>query len=39
MEGAEIYDLDADPVQKKEWTQLENVRVYYDFFKKVKLED
>jgi predicted ATPase len=37
MEGAKIYDLDADPVDVKEWTQLENVRVYFDFFSKAGL--
>lgn len=34
MKGAKIYDLDEDPVDVKPWTKLENVRVYYDFFKK-----
>lgn len=33
MNGAEIYDFDADPVDVKRWTQLENVRAYYQFFK------
>lgn len=32
MEGVKIYDLDARPVDIKGWTQLENVRAYYDFF-------
>ncbi len=32
--GAKIYDFDADPVDVKRWTQLENVRAYYDFFKR-----
>ncbi|MCL1964914.1 MAG: AAA family ATPase [Firmicutes bacterium] len=32
MERAKIYDLDARPVDIKKWTQLENVRAYYDFF-------
>lgn len=31
--GAKIYDLDATPVDLKNWTELENVRAYYDFFK------
>ncbi len=31
---AKIYDLDENPVSVKPWTQLENVRMYYDFFKK-----
>lgn len=34
MGGAKIYDLDEDPVDVKRWTQLENVRVYYEFFEK-----
>ena len=31
--GAVIYDLDSLPVQIRPWTELENVRVYYEFFK------
>ncbi|MBD5081704.1 MAG: AAA family ATPase [Ruminococcaceae bacterium] len=34
IKGAKIYDLDSEPVIVKNWTELENVRVYYDFFKK-----
>lgn len=33
MRGAKIYDFDEDPVDVKRWTQLGNVRAYYDFFK------
>lgn len=33
MRGAKIYNLDEDPVNIKRWTELENVRIYYDFFK------
>ena len=33
MRGAKIYDLDAYPVDVKRWTELENVRTYYEFFK------
>ena len=33
MNGAKIYDFDGDPVDVKRWTQLENVRAYYQFFK------
>ncbi len=33
IEGAKIYDLDSVPVVTKEWTELENVRAYFDFFK------
>lgn len=36
--GAKIYDLDENPVSLKNWTELENVRMYYDFFKKHKNE-
>lgn len=32
MKHAKIYDLDEYPVSIKKWTQLENVRTYYDFF-------
>lgn len=38
MEGAKIYDLDEEQVSVKKWTQLENVRHYYDFFKKHQSE-
>ena len=38
MRGAKIYDLDENPVQTKLWTELENVRAYYDFFQKHKSE-
>lgn len=34
MRGAKIYDMDENPVDVKMWTQLENVRRYYEFFKK-----
>ncbi len=33
LRGAKIYDLDEEPVDVKLWTQLENVRAYYNFFK------
>lgn len=33
MKGAKIYDLDDSPVKVKNWTELENVRIYYNFFK------
>lgn len=36
--GAKIYDLDENPVSLKNWTELKNVRMYYDFFKKHKNE-
>ena len=34
MGGAKIYDMDEEPVDVKRWTELDNVRAYYDFFKK-----
>ncbi|MBM6614832.1 AAA family ATPase [Desemzia sp. RIT804] len=33
LKDAKIYDLDNDPVDVKKWTELDNVRTYYDFFK------
>ncbi len=38
MRGAKIYDLDENPVGVKRWTELENVRTYYEFFKRYKNE-
>ena len=38
LSGAKIYDLDSDPVDVRRWTELENVRTYYDFFKKHERE-
>lgn len=34
MKGAKIYDLDEEPVDVKRWTELSNVRTYFEFFKK-----
>lgn len=34
LRGAKIYDLSSNPVDVRRWTELENVRAYYDFFKK-----
>ena len=34
MREAKIYDLDEDVVDVKRWTELKNVRAYYEFFKK-----
>lgn len=31
--GAKIYNLDITPVEVCKWTELENVKIYYDFFK------
>lgn len=38
MKGAKIYDMDEDVVDVKRWSELGNVRVYYDFFKKHEKE-
>ncbi len=38
MRGAKIYDMDEEPVDIKRWTELSNVRAYYDFFKKHERE-
>ncbi len=38
MKGAKIYDLDEEVVDIKRWTELENVRAYYMFFKKYACE-
>ena len=38
MHGAKIYDLDENPVDVKRWTELENVRTYYEFFKRYEKE-
>jgi predicted ATPase len=38
MNGAKIYDLDENPVDVKRWTELENVRMYYNFFKEYDRE-
>lgn len=33
MKGAVVYNMDADPVARSNWTELESVRTYFDFFK------
>lgn len=33
MRGAKVYNLDENPVSVEAWTNLENVRTYYEFFK------
>jgi len=33
MKGARIYDMEADPVCRRKWTELPAVRAYYEFFK------
>lgn len=32
MRGACIFDLDTIPVKERNWWELENIRVFYDFF-------
>ncbi len=34
--SAKIYDLDSTPVQTKNWYELENMKIYYNFFKEHK---
>ena len=38
MRGAKIYDMDEEVVDVKRWTELANVRSWYDFFKKHERE-
>ncbi|MDF2543861.1 MAG: family ATPase [Herbinix sp.] len=38
MRGARIYNLDENPVTIRRWTELENVRTCYDFFKRHDME-
>ena len=38
IRGARIYDLDENPVDVKRWTELPNVRSYFEFFEKYKDE-
>lgn len=38
LKDALIYDLDEEPVTTKKWTELENVKVYYNFFKEYEDE-
>lgn len=32
MPGAKIYDLDAPAICERKWTELENVRLFFEFF-------
>ena len=34
MQGAKIYNLDEEPMCVSKWTELPNVRAYYEFFKR-----
>ena len=38
MENAVIYDLDEAPPVIRPWTELENVRLYFDFFERHREE-
>ena len=38
MKGAKIYDIDEDPADVKKWTELGNVRAYYEFFREHRSE-
>ena len=38
LRGARVYDLDADPARTRKWTDLPNVRAYYDFFDRHRRE-
>lgn len=38
MRGAKIYDLDEEVVDVKRWTELKNVRAYYEFFQRHERE-
>ena len=38
LKGAKIYDLDRVPVESCSWTEVPNVRTFYDFFRKHKEE-
>lgn len=33
---AKIYDLDTIPVTTQKWYELENMKIYYNFLKKIK---
>lgn len=34
MTDAKVYDLDTIPCRERRWTELANMKTYYDFFKK-----
>lgn len=38
MHGAKIYDMDSDIVDVKHWTELANVRIWFDFFEEHRHE-
>lgn len=38
LPGARVYDLDAEPVCVRPWTQIASVRTYWDFFREHEAE-
>ena len=38
MKNVKIYNLDIKPVETSKWTELENVRTYFEFFKRHRHE-
>ncbi len=38
ISGAAVYDLDSTPPQRRKWTELENIKIYNDFFSAHKNE-
>ena len=36
LRDAVIYNMDLDPVIPQQWEELENVKIYYEFFKSKK---
>lgn len=38
IKNSKIYDLDINPIATRKWTELENVKTYYEFFKENKDE-
>ena len=38
LKSAKIYDLDEETVDVKYWTELESIKIYYEFFKKHEKE-
>ncbi|GAU76436.1 AAA family ATPase [Fusibacter sp. 3D3] len=37
IEGAKIYDFDSDPVEIKNWLELEHIKKYYELFKDIEI--
>ena len=36
IKGAKIYDFDSDPVEIKNWLELENIKTYYELFRGIE---